>query len=195
MLEGLVACGLVAVWSSPSRSARLDWHHVGHVLYREDRFEAAFRLALPAAGFRLTVLPAMERREVTGFAAAYAHSLSLGASYERGGRLCVAVARSAYESDPDEPPSSALRSLFREGPITLALDYVVSGEHAGNTTFALEARFNDTCSIVSGYRWQTAEVSIGIVFRLVPVVLDFSWGENPALGSTLSAGVGRWWKW
>ena len=79
--------------------------------------------------------------------------------------------------------------------MTVALDRAASGPHAGDTRLAIEARLDGKCSIRFGYRWQTEELSSGLVAALSPVLLNFSWSQHPALGSTVSAGIGRLWEW
>jgi len=194
MIEGLIAWDMLAECVTPSRSVRFDWHHLGHVLYREDRFEAALGLVLPVGGLRLAVIPATDRREVKGFSAAYSFSLCLAASCEYEGRACVGLVGRAYASDPDALPRSSACFMFRTGPIGFVLERAASrgGE---NARLALEARLTESCSIISGYRWQTGELSSVISVRVVPAMLYFSWSQHPALGSTVSAGVGRLWEW
>jgi hypothetical protein len=195
MLEGLVASRFRAGFEGPLASVWLDWRRRGHVLYREDRLDAAFGLELPFEGCSFAVVPAMERREVRGFRAERAYSCRIAASYEYRGRACIGFARSVYESDPGAGPRSAAYFLIRGGAMTVALDHAASGPHAGTTRLAIEARLDGKCSIRFGYRWQTEELSSGLVAALSPVLLDFSWSQHPALGSTVSAGIGRLWEW
>jgi hypothetical protein len=77
----------------------------------------------------------------------------------------------------------------------LAVDRAISGERGTDAQCALEAWLGDRCALVSGYRWETGELSSGIVVRVSREVLDFSWSRNPALGGTAAAGVGRLWEW
>jgi len=195
LLEGLVASRLRAGFEAPVASVWLEWRRRGHALYREDRLDAAFGLGLPFEGCRFAVVPAMERREVRRFMAECAYSCCIAASYEYRGRACIGFARSAYESDPGAGHPSAAYFLIRAGAMTVALDRAASGPHAGDTRFAIEARLDGKCSIHFGYRWRTEELSSGLVAACAPVLLDFSWSQHPALGSTVSAGIGRLWEW
>jgi len=195
MLEGLVASRLRAGFEAPVASVWLEWRRRGHALYREDRLDVAFGFGLPFGGCRFAVVPAMERREVRGFRVERAYSCCFAASYEYRGRACIGFACSAYESDPGARRPSAAYLLIRAAAMTVALDRAASGPHAGDTRLAVEARLDGKCSIRFGYRWRTEELSGGLVAARGPVLFDLSWSQHPALGSTVSAGIGRWWEW
>jgi hypothetical protein len=193
MLDGLVGSDCVAGIETASSSAWLDWRHLAHTLYCEDRLGAALEGRLPLGGLRFAALPAIEKRQVRGFEAVMTHSLSLAASYESARTVCAGFVRAVYESDSPPPRRTAAFFTLRAGPVMFAINHGVGG--GKDTRFALGARFDRRCSVAVGYRWKTGELASGLVVDLSQVSLDFSWSQNPALGSTLSAGVGRWWEW
>jgi len=195
LLDGLVACDLVAGIETPSRSLWIDWYHLGHSLYREDRVAARIGCETPARGIRIDVVPALVRRVVEGFAGEASCSLTLAVSYAQGRRASAGFLRSVYESDSRSSPYAAVFVSIRAGRLLARFDRAVSGMRAGDSRFMLEAAFNGRCAFVSGYRWASGEISSGILIELSPVALDFLWSQNPALGGTVSAGVGRWWRW
>ncbi|MCX5753188.1 MAG: hypothetical protein NTW97_06015, partial [Candidatus Krumholzibacteria bacterium] len=173
-----------------------DWRHLGHALYREDRLAAAAGFPCPfAAGLRLYAIPAIERRAARGFGAEGSRSLSLAFSYDFRGSVCVGyVGPAAARAEPG--PRSARAFLFvRAGSLVLAVDRAISGARGRDEQCAIEAWFGDTFAFMSGYRWKTGEISNGIVVRVSRAILDFSWSRSPALGSTVTAGVGRSWEW
>lgn len=195
MLEGLVASRLRAGFEAPRCSVWLDWGHRGHELYREDRLDAAVGLGLPFEGCRFAAVPGLERRCVKGFNAVCTYSCRLVLSYAYGGRACIGFAHSLYESVPGATPASAVFFLYRAGRMTVAVDRSASGPHAGDARLAVEARLEARCSIRFGYRWCTEELSSALAVALAPTIVDFSWSRHPTLGSTLSAGIGRFWEW
>jgi hypothetical protein len=195
MLDGLIACDLRAGFETPSHSVWLGWHRLAHSLYREDDLAVVFGARLPIGAFRLEAVPAIKRREVLGFAAAQSLSISMVLSYEYGRSALIGLTRSVYQSDRSGLQQAAVLFLLRAGSFGAAFNKVVSGAGYGDCRFSLEAWLGGRCSVVSGYRWQTREVSSGILVEIASVLFDLSWSQNPALGSTISAGVGRWWEW
>jgi hypothetical protein len=196
MLDGLASSDLLSGIDGGSFSAWLDWRHLGHALYREDRLAAAMGFSCPfSAGFRLYAIPAIERRAARGFGVEGSRALSLAFSYDFRGSVCVGyVSRACGSAEPG--PRDARAFLFvRAGSFVLAIDRAISGARGTDAQCALEAWLGDACALVSGYRWKTGEVSSGIVVRVSRAILDFSWSRNPALGSTVTAGVGRMWEW
>lgn len=195
LLDGLVACDLVAGLETPSRSLWIDWYHLGHSLYREDRIAASVGCGTPARGINIHAVPALVRRVVEGFAGEASCSLTLAVSYAQGRRASAGFLRSVYESDSRSSPYAAVFVSIRAGRLLARFDRAVSGVRAGDSRFMLEAALNGRCAFVSGYRWTSGEISSGLLIELSPLVVDFLWSQNPALGGTISAGVGRWWQW
>jgi hypothetical protein len=196
LLDGLASSDLLSGIDVGSFSAWLDWRHLGHALYREDRLAAAIGIRCPfSAGFRLHAIPSFERRAVRGFGARTSRSLSLAFSYDCRGSACVGYA--CLVSGNDDPGARNARAflLLRAGSLVLALDRAISGARGTDTQCAIEAWIGDRCAIVSGYRWKTGELSSGLVVRISRAILDLSWSRNPALGSTVTAGAGRLWEW
>jgi hypothetical protein len=194
LLDGLVASDLVAGFETPSRALWIDWYHLGHSLYHEDRVVVGIGCLLPAWGISFNAVPALMRRAVEGFAAEESSSLDLAVSYARGRGGSAGFVRSVYESDDRAGAYAAIFVSLRAGSLLARLDRVVSGVRSGDSRVLLEAVLNENLALVSGYRWNSGEISSGIMFELSRVTLDLLWSENPALGSTISAGVGRWWR-
>ena len=195
LLDGLVACDLAAGLETPSRSLWIDWYHLGHSLYREDRIVASVGCGAPAWGIRLHAVPALVRRVVEGFAEERSCSLALAVSYAQGRRASAGFVRSVYESEGRSRGIAAVFVSIRAGSLLARFDRAGSDVRGGDTRFLLEAALNDRCVFVSGYRWKTGEISSGILIELSQLIVDFLWSQNPALGGTISAGVGRWWQW
>jgi hypothetical protein len=196
MLEGLVSSDLLFGVDGGSFSAWLDWRHLGHSLYREDRLAAAIGFSCPFDdGFRLYAIPAVERRAARGFGAQGSRSLSLAFSHDFFGSLCIGCEYLAYEDDDPRPRDARAFLLFSAGSLVIAVDRAISGARGADAQCALEAWLSDRCAIVSQYRWKTGEISSGLVVRISRATLDFSWSRNPALGGTVTAGAGRLWEW
>ncbi len=196
MLDGLASSDLLSGIDGGSFSAWIDWRHLGHALYREDRIAAAIGFPLPfGEGFRLYAIPAIERREARGFGARGSRSLSLAFSYDRRGSMCVGFVCLASGSEDPGPRNARAFLFLRAGSLVLAVDRAISGARGIDVQCALEAWLGDRCALVSGYRWETGELSSGLVVRVSRAILDFSWSRNPALGGTITAGVGRMWEW
>jgi hypothetical protein len=196
LLDGLASSDLLSGIEGGSFSAWLDWRHLGHALYREDRLAAAIGFPCPfGAGFRLYAIPAIERRAARGFDAEGSRSLSIALSYDCRGSVCVGCVSLASASGEPGPRNARAFLFVRAGSLVVALDRAISGARGRDEQAALEAWFGNSCAFVSGYRWRTGELSSGIVVRVSCAILDFSWSRNPALGSTVTAGVGRLWEW
>ena len=196
MLDGLASSNLLSGIDGRSFSAWLDWSHLGHALYREDRFTAAIGFSCPfSAALRLYAIPAIDRRAARGFKAEGSRTLSLAFSYEYRGSVCVGYVNRASTSAEPGPRNARAFLVVRAGSLMLAIDRAISGARGTDAQCAFEAWFGDTCAFVSGYRWKTGEISNGIVVRVSRAILDFSWSRNPALGGTVTAGVGRLWEW
>lgn len=196
MLDGLVSSDLLCGSEGTSHSAWLDWSHLGHALYREDRFTAATGIPFPfRSELRLYAVAAIERRAVRGFGVRGSHSLSLAFSYDYRGSACVGYACRGFGSDASGPRNDRAFVFVRTGLLVCAVDGAVSGERGRDIQCALEVWLGDACALVSGYRWKTGELSSGLVVGVSRVILDFSWSRNPALGSTVVAGIGRLWEW
>jgi hypothetical protein len=196
MLDGLVSSDLLSGIDGGSFSAWLDWRHLGHALYREDRLAAAMGFSCPfSAGVRLYAIPAIERRVAHGFSAEGSRTLSLAFSYDFRGNVCVGYVSRASTSAEYGPRNARAFLVVRAGSLVLAVDRAIFGARGTDAQCVLEAWLGDTCAFVSGYRWKTGEISSGIVVRVSRAILDFSWSRNPALGSTMTAGVGRLWEW
>jgi hypothetical protein len=195
-LDGLCASDLLAGIDGGTFSAWFDWRHLGHPLYREDRFAAAFGVPCPfAAGIRLQAMPAIERREARGFPAEGSGSVSLGISRDCGDGACIGCVWLA--AGGGEPGRRDARAFFvaRAGPLALAADGAISGARGSDLQCALEAWIGDRWAFASSYRWRTGELSGGCIVRLSRAILDFSWSRSPALGGTVTAGAGRLWQW
>lgn len=195
MLEGLVASRIRGGLEAPGCSVWLDWGHRGHELYREDRLDAAICFGLPFGGCRFAVVPGFERRGVRGFRADRALSCRLAASYAYRERSFIGFSHSLCESAPEWTRASAIHLLYRASRMTVALDRPLSAPHAGDARLSVAVRLDASCSIRLGYRWCTEELSTGLAVAVAPTVVDFSWSRHPALGSTLSIGIGRFWEW
>jgi len=196
MLEGVVSSDLLSGIDEESFSAWFDWRRLAHALYREDRVAAAIGIRCPfIEGLRLYAIPAFERRAARGFDARTRRALSLAVSYDCRRSLCVGYACIASGSDDPGAPNTRAFLFLRAGSFVLAVDRAVSGARGTDAQCALEAWLGDRCAIVSGYRWKTGELSSGLVVRVSRAMLDFSWNRNPALGGTITAGVGRLWEW
>jgi hypothetical protein len=195
LIEGLVSSNLLVGFGNRSSSIWLDWSRLGHRLYSEDRVSALCGLGFPVKGLRGAAIPAIERREVKGFAAQYAHSLRLSASYECERAVRVAFEGSAYESDPAERRDAVLSLAFRSTSLAVQLDRFLSGLRAGDMGFAVEVRLHESCSFLSTYRSKTAEISGGLLVEVSPILLCLTWRQHPVLGSTMSVEVGRVWEW
>jgi hypothetical protein len=196
MIDGLASSDLLFGIDGESFSAWIDWSHLGYALYREDRLAAAMGILCPfRAGLRIYAIPAIERRAARGFSAESSRSLSLAVSYEYRGRVSVGYVSLAAASEVTEPRNSRAFMFARVGFFAIAVDRAISGPRGSDAQCVLEAWFGDTCAFISAYRWKTGEISNGIVVRASRTILDFTWSRNPALGSTLTAGIGRSWKW
>ncbi|MGD1048566.1 MAG: hypothetical protein ABR899_07440 [Candidatus Krumholzibacteriaceae bacterium] len=195
LLDGLVAGDLMAGLETPSRSLWIDWYHLGHSLYREDRIAAAITCRTSAWGIRLHAVPALVRRVVEGLPGESSSSLALAVSYARGRRASAGFVRSVCESDGRSGADEAVFISIRAGSHLARFDGTLSGARAGYSRFLLETALNERCTLVSGYRWESGEISSGLVIELSHLTFDLLWSQNPALGSTVSAGVGRWWQW
>jgi len=196
MLEGLVSSDLLAGIDGESFSAWLDWRRLAHALYREDRVAAAMGIRCPFIdGLRLYAIPAFERRAAQGFGARQSRSLSLAVSYDWRGSVCVGYARApSGRGDPGAPDERAFL-FMRAGALSLAVDGAVSGARGADVQCALAAWLGDRCAVMSGYRWETGEISSGLAVKVSRAILDFSWSRHPALGGTVTAGAGRSWEW
>jgi hypothetical protein len=196
MLDGLASSDLLSGVDGGSFSAWVDWRHLGHALYREDRLAAAIGFPCPfVKGFRLYAIPAVERRAARGFGAEGSRSLSLAFSYDCRGSVCVGYVCRASGSDDPGPRDARAFLFLRAGSLVVAVDRAISGARGNDAQCVLEAWIGDRCALVSGYRWKTGELSSGLVVRLSRAILDFSWSRNPALGGTVTAGAGRLWEW
>lgn len=196
MLDGLSSSELLLGVDGRSFSVWLDWRHLGHTLYREDRLAAAIGFPFPCvAGIRLRAMPAIERRAARGFAAEGSSSVSLGISYDRGGNVRIGYVRLAAASEENEPRDARVFLFARASFLVLAVDRAISGVRGRDAQCALEAWLSDAWALAAGYRWQTGEISSGCIVRISRTILDFSWNRNPALGSTVTAGAGRLWEW
>jgi hypothetical protein len=195
-LDGLCVSDLLAGIDGEPFSAWFDWRHLGHPLYREDRFAVAFGVPCPFAdGVRLQAMPAIERRGARGFPAEGSSSLSLGMSRECPGGVCIGcVYLAAGGGEPGRHDARAFL-VARTGPLALAADRAISGARGSDLQCAIEAWIGNRCGFASAYRWRTGELSSGCVIRLSRAILDFSWSRSPALGGTVTAGAGRLWQW
>lgn len=194
LLDGLVEGELLAGFEGPSCFLWIDWRHLAAPFYRQDNVTAAFGFEIPAWGVGLGAVPSADRRVVEGFATDMYRSLSLAASYRHGRTARVCLVRSVYESSERFPGYTAASISLHAWSCTASFERVVEGWRRGDSRFLVEARLDRRLSILSGYRWSTGELSSGLALRLSCMLVDFLWSENPALGSTLYAGVGRWWE-
>ncbi len=195
LIEGLVSSNLFAGFGTRSFSAWFGWAHLGNELYREDRMSAPFGFELPVDGFGCIVVPAVERRAVKGFTPWHSHSLHLSTSYEFGRAARIAFEGSLYESASRAPRDAALSLELRSACLAVAVDRIFSGVLEGDMGLAIEVRLDETCSLLSGYRSKTDEILSGLILRRSRLVFCLSWSQNPVLGSSLGAVVGRVWKW
>lgn len=197
MIDELVSCAALAGLRGQGGEAWASWRHLGHALYREDRFTLSLGARLPGRCGPVSVraVPAVERRAVEGMPAAVSGACSFSVACEPR-RLLVAAA----EWMPCGVPAGAPRRVSvsvtaRTGSVWASVSRILRGEEVGETTFRCAASLAGRAAIVSSYRSSSAELACGLALRGGPLALDLSWSYHPALGKTFAAGLGRWWTW
>jgi hypothetical protein len=194
-LDGLAAACTIAGYEGPVWSAGLDWRRLSHALYGEDRCSAGTGVRLPAAGLRLLAGAAVERREVTGLSVSTGYSLAFGAAYEGPRGVSAGFVRAAGGGGVRAARGTAVFAGLAAPAVGIVIEHGAAAARASDTRLLLRVPLDRRCAVALGYRFASGEVASGIVVSLARIMVDLSWSESPALGSTLAAGVGRRWRW
>lgn len=195
LMEGLLVSRSRVGYHARSHSIWLDWRHVGHELYREDRLSAELGIGAPSAGFCAVLGPGVERRTVQGFGPEGRLALSLAASgWIRGTVGFGAETRLGGEGGSGSS-EAALSILIRTGSFFASLERSVSGWRRKDVEVAVAVLPREGVSFLARYRSAAGELSSGLVVEAPSLVVGFFWSLNPDLGITLAAGVGRSWRW
>jgi len=195
MLENLSVSDLLAEVRARGRSASADWRHLGHPLYREDRLMLALGTGLPLAGLECAVGAAVKRSTVRGFPAAASKSFSLGVSCARAKSFGLTIAGTPFNDEPGARREVAAALSVRAAAFSILLEQNLAGAEMGGTRLIILAELGPKAALVSGYQSPTDELLAGVIIRVRSVLLGLSWSYNPALGKTITAGLGRWWAW
>lgn len=195
MLENLVVSDVLAEVHGPGKSAWMDWCHLGHSLYREDRLVLALGSRLPLGGLECAVAAGLKRSAVRGFSATTFRSLFMCLGYAHGGTIELAVAGTPFDDEPGARREASVSLSIRAAALSVFLERNLAGEEKGDTRLGLLAELDEKAALVSGYRSRTDELLAGLIIRVRPILFGLSWSYNPALGKTISAGLGRWWAW
>jgi hypothetical protein len=195
MLENLTVSDVLAEARAPGRWAWVDWRHLGHPLYREDRVTLALGSRLPLGGLQCAVAPSLKRSAVRGFPAASFRSLSVCLGYARGGALELGVAGTPFNDEPGARREAVAAFSIHAAPFSISMERDIAGARQGDTKLCLLAELDGNAALVSSYRSRTDELLAGLIVRVRPILIGLSWSYNPALGKTISAGLGRWWSW
>jgi hypothetical protein len=195
MLENLTASVLRAGFSTRGRGVWVRWFHLGHPLYREDRLACSIGSRLPARSFSLRIAPAVERREVQGFAARISRELSCSLEYEHDRSLAIEVQFTPFDDEPRVRREASLSCAIRTDAFSAVLQRVVAGEERGYTWLRCATELHGDVTLFSEYRSPADELACGVAARIRSFLFGVSWCYHPALGATASAGFGRWWAW
>jgi len=195
LIDGLVISRVGAGYHARSHSLWLDWRHLGHAIFREDRISAAAGMGMLGGRLRVVARASAERRAASGFAAERVFALSLAAyGWFRGS---LGLGAEAYLGDRARgiEDESSISLAVRGDPVSASVDRTVTGWRAGDTNLAVAVRLSGGVALLAGYRSMANEISSGIAVEAGPFDFDLFWSQNPALGSTFAAGLGRLWKW
>ncbi len=195
MLDGLSTEDLLAGVRSRSWSVWTGWHHLGHALYREDRLELGVGSMLPIASVEWSAAAAVERSVVRGFPAEGRGSLRAGLGWSPTGALEISIAGAPLSEDGRDGRAAAGALAIRAADVAIFVATGLAGPETGDTKVVLVAELGGRAAVISGYRSTSDELLAGLVVRCRPMLFILGWSYNPALGKTLSAGVGRWKAW
>jgi hypothetical protein len=195
MLENLTVSDVLAEVRAPGRSARVDWRHLGHPLYREDGLALAMGSSLPLGGLECAVAASLRRSAARGFPAATFRSFSVCLGVARKQTFELAVAGTPLNDEPGARHEAAVSLAIHSASLSISIERDIAGARHGDTKLGLLAELDEKAALVSGYRTRTDELFAGLIVRVRPVLIGLSWSYNPALGKTISAGFGRWWSW
>ncbi|MCD6380022.1 hypothetical protein J7M07_06230 [bacterium] len=192
-INGITDSFLKIGFRNSNNNLWVSWSLLHYDLYREDRVKIQWIREIARSGLSLGISPAFGGRKVTGF------------EYETDGTVKTSISfdwkkifTSGFEGiiyDPDFSADEVAKFMFsiNDFPLSLLVNYSVLRRNENEFLMGAEANLSSDFCLLSGYGFNTNEISSGLVYQRNNWYFGFSWNHHPVLGSTLSAGIGVLW--
>jgi hypothetical protein len=170
-----------------------DWYLLHHPLYREDHLAVMYGQALLIEGFLIQVKPSFERRQVLGFPSESVGILTIMAVYEWMRFVCFGLDWSILNSGFSGSSLVISKLSLQMDSFAFVVNQVHNRPPERDIRVGVEVELDEKLSLLSGYRLSTDEVSGGVLYTGGRFIFGLTWRHHPAMGVTLSLGVGRLW--
>jgi len=166
------------------------WDACAHPLYRLDEL----RLRICSGPLPLPVMivlePALRREAVKGFTAGHSAGLAAVIILCRAGPAFSVRAQIAGRTKVNSPVIACSANLDR---LSLAAAGYGTGRGISLLEVEGELALDGFISLRTGYRLDTEEIRCGLGCRRGRILVTALWSHHPALGRTISLGVGYVW--
>ncbi len=170
-----------------------SWSLLHHALYREDFVKVRWIRKIGQSGFSVGGAPGIYGRRVTGFEYETARVVEASVSFNLKETFIFGYEGVVY--DPGLLTDEAAKFMLSiiDPPLSLLVNYSVMRRNDNDFLMGVEAGLSNDLCLLSGYGFNTNEISFGLVYQRNGWYFGFSWNHHQVLGSTLSAGIGMLW--
>jgi hypothetical protein len=192
-INGITDSFLKTGFRNSNNSLWVSWSLLHHDLYREDRVKIHWIREIGGSGFSVGISPAFGGRKVTGFEYEKDGTVKISISFDWKEVFISGFERVIY--DPDFSTDEVAKFMFsiNDFPLSLLVNYSVLRRNENQLLMGAEANLSNDLCLLSGYGFNTNEISSGLVYQRNNWYFGLSWNHHPVLGSTLSAGIGMLW--
>ncbi|MBD3180086.1 MAG: hypothetical protein GF417_11095 [Candidatus Latescibacteria bacterium] len=99
--------------------------------------------------------------------------------------------RLIYDPECHSPELGRLIISAMAGPVSLLLNRWYFCYAQPETSFGMEFSITGDFCLVSGCRFGTGEISIGLVYHWGSSSFGIAWSDHPVLGTSMGCGTGR----
>ncbi len=181
----LMVCGRGAGWGLSA-----EWETLRYPHFKSDRFSAGAGIERLIPRMSVVLESEFRQEGVEGFPKLFLWRLDGTVLFD--GHLFMVAVSCPIMGDRNGRVVSLGCSAGNQ-VVAIALNSDLIGEHWIDLRTGFRVMFSSSASFTAGYRFQTDEISFGLVTRWSRMIVVLSWSHHPVLGQTIALGVGRLW--
>jgi len=171
----------------------VSWSLLHYDLYSENHVKFSWIRKILGCGIAAGIAPGFKGKRVKGFEYETTVTVKALISFSWKELFLYGFEGIIYDSDLSTDQTAKFKFSIIDYPLSLLVNYAVFRRNDNDFILGAEANLSSDLSLLSGYGFNTNEISSGLVYQRNNRYFGFSWNHHPVLGSTLSAGIGMLW--
>ncbi len=192
-IDGITDSFLKTGFHNSNNNLWVSWSLLHHDLYREDFVKIRWIRKFARSGFSVGGAPGVYGRRVAGFEYETAGIVEASVTFNLKEAFIFGYEGVVYDPGFLTDEAAKLMLSIIDHPLSLLVNYSVIRRNDNNFLVGVEAGLSNDFCLLSGYGFNTNEISFGLVYQRNSWHFGFSWNHHRVLGSTLSAGIGMLW--